>query len=114
MPQEAAGREVSWRQIGRMIASRYPPIDLFERVSSNPAGWEALIELEQLTNPRLRDEAGDFISTRSDDVFRLVIQHILKHYRYDAVRVSRSSSPRIAQPLSASQVCRRARQARSR
>jgi len=51
---------------------------------------------------------SDLVSTRSDDVFRLVIQRILKHYRYDAARVPRSSSPRIAKPLSASQVCRRA------
>ena len=50
---------VSWRQAWRIIASVYPPIDLFERVSSNPAIWEALIELEQLTNPRLRDETGE-------------------------------------------------------
>lgn len=59
MPPEAPGREVSWRQTWRIIASRYPPINLFERVSSNPAVWEALIELEQLTNPRLRDEVGE-------------------------------------------------------
>lgn len=41
-----------------MIASRYPPIDLFERVSPDPAVWDVLIELEQLTNPRVRDQVG--------------------------------------------------------
>lgn len=35
---------------------------LFERVSDNPAVWEALMELEQITNPRVRDEAGDITS----------------------------------------------------
>lgn len=52
-------RRVRWRQAWRIIASRYPPINLFERVSDDPAVWEALIELEQATNPRLRDEAGE-------------------------------------------------------
>jgi RES domain len=41
------------------VASRYPPIDLFERVSPDPAVWEALIAAEQLVNPRVRDEAGE-------------------------------------------------------
>ncbi|MDF2974654.1 MAG: hypothetical protein K0R61_5104, partial [Microvirga sp.] len=48
---EACGLAQAWR----VIASRYPPIDLFERVSTNPAVWDALIELEQLVNPRARD-----------------------------------------------------------
>lgn len=52
-------RRVAWDQTWRIIASRYPPINLFERVSDDPAVWDALIELEQLTNPRLRDEVGE-------------------------------------------------------
>jgi RES domain-containing protein len=52
-------RQVSWSEAWRIIASRFPPINLFERVSDNPAVWDALIELEQLTNPRLRDEIGE-------------------------------------------------------
>jgi RES domain-containing protein len=52
-------KTVDWKQAWRVIASRYPPIDLFERVSADPKVWDALIELEQLTNPRLRDEVGD-------------------------------------------------------
>lgn len=42
----------------RIVASRLPTIHLFERVA-NPADWEALYELESLTNPRLRNEVGD-------------------------------------------------------
>jgi len=49
---------VRWREAWRIIASRYPPIALFERVSNDPAVWDVLIELEQATNPRMRDEAG--------------------------------------------------------
>jgi hypothetical protein len=52
-------RRVVWPEAWRIIASRYPPINLFERVTTNPAVWETLIELEQLTNPRIRDEAGE-------------------------------------------------------
>jgi hypothetical protein len=37
---------------------RFPPADLFERLSADPAEWEVLAEIEALTNPRLRDEIG--------------------------------------------------------
>ncbi len=50
---------VAWPAAWRVIASRYPPIDLFERLTADPAVWEALIALEQLTNPRVRDAVGE-------------------------------------------------------
>jgi len=50
---------VGWPKAWRLIASRYPPIDLFERLTEDRAVWEALILLETATNPRIRDEAGD-------------------------------------------------------
>lgn len=64
MPPEPPGRNVAtrrvqWPKAWRIIATRYPPINLFERLSDDPAVWDALIEVEQLTNPRLRDEAGE-------------------------------------------------------
>ncbi len=49
---------IEWKPSWRIIPSRFPPIHLFERVA-NPEDWETLIELELLTNPRLRQEAGD-------------------------------------------------------
>jgi hypothetical protein len=52
-------RPTDWPQAWRIIASRYPPILLFERLTPDPAVWEALIALEQLTNPRVRDEVGE-------------------------------------------------------
>ena len=52
-------RPIDWPQAWRIIASRYPPILLFERLTPDPAVWEALIALEQLTNPRVRDEVGE-------------------------------------------------------
>lgn len=56
---EPALRRVAWYPAFRIIASRYPPTDLFERVSPDPKIWEALIQAEMLTNPRVRDEVGD-------------------------------------------------------
>jgi hypothetical protein len=50
---------VDWPQAWRIIASRYPPIALFERLTSDTAVWDALIAVEQLTNPRVRDMVGD-------------------------------------------------------
>jgi hypothetical protein len=52
-------RRIVWARATRIIAYRYPPIDLFERVSADPAVWDALIAAEQLVNPRMRDAAGE-------------------------------------------------------
>jgi hypothetical protein len=61
-----ATRRVDWPQAWRVIASRYPPIDLFERLTPDTAVWDALIALEQLTNPRVRDELGNIALVPSD------------------------------------------------
>lgn len=50
-------RRVTWGKTYRVVPSRYPPIDLFERVS-DPADWETLAAIESLTNDRLRDQIG--------------------------------------------------------
>jgi hypothetical protein len=60
-------RRIVWPQGWRIIASRYPPIDLFERLTPDPAVWDALIALEQLTNPRVRDEVGDIALVAADE-----------------------------------------------
>ncbi|GAB5468030.1 MAG: hypothetical protein Kilf2KO_10600 [Rhodospirillales bacterium] len=46
-----------WRPSWRILPSRFPPISLFERVA-DPADLEAVLALESLTNPRLRQEVG--------------------------------------------------------
>ena len=56
---EPGVRELRWTRATRIIASRYPPVPLFERVSSDPAVWEALIAAEMLVNPRIRDQVGE-------------------------------------------------------
>jgi hypothetical protein len=49
---------VQWKSTYRLIPSKYPPIDMFERIAP-AADWMALQQLEALTNPRVRDAVGD-------------------------------------------------------
>ncbi|MGP1395406.1 MAG: RES family NAD+ phosphorylase [Inquilinaceae bacterium] len=51
-------RRIRWQRLYRIIVSRYPPVDLFER-RAPPEDWEHLAALEMLTNPRLRQEWGE-------------------------------------------------------
>jgi hypothetical protein len=60
-------RRLAWPRAWRIIASRYPPVALFERLTRDPAVWDALVALEQLTNPRLRDEAGEISLVAPED-----------------------------------------------
>ena len=56
MASEAEALRVNalqWQPCFRVIPSRYPTIDLYERVAE-PADWETLHWLESLTNDRLR------------------------------------------------------------
>jgi hypothetical protein len=50
---------VRWSKAYRAIPSRFPPVDLFERLYDDPADLELLAYIEGLTNDRLRDELGD-------------------------------------------------------
>lgn len=50
----------------RLVPSRFPPIRLFEHLL-DPAELDAAYALESLTNPRLRDEAGDIQLVAPDD-----------------------------------------------
>jgi hypothetical protein len=47
----------TWTPACRLIAARLPRIDIFERVTE-PGDLAAIIELEALTNPRLRPMVG--------------------------------------------------------
>jgi hypothetical protein len=49
---------IRWDKTFRLIPSRYPPIDQFERIA-DPEDWEVLAHIEGLTNDRLREEIGD-------------------------------------------------------
>lgn len=58
---------VRWERAWRIIASRYPPIQLFERLTDDPATWEMLAEIESLTNPRVRDAIGQIQLVAPDE-----------------------------------------------
>ena len=72
MPPARPGAEpalvrIRWRQAWRIIASRYPPINLYETLTDDPAIWDALIALEEATNPRLRDAIGQLALVPPED-----------------------------------------------
>lgn len=57
---------VVWRPCYRLIPSRFPPISVYDRVA-DPADLEAVFEVENLTNPRVRQEAGDISLVPPED-----------------------------------------------
>lgn len=57
---------VEWRLSYRIIPSRFPPVGLYDRVA-DPADLEAIFAVENLTNPRLRQEAGDISLVPPED-----------------------------------------------
>src|SRR5207244_2015605 len=59
-------KSVKWLPCFRIIPSRFPPIELFERVST-PEEFEAIYEIEQLTNPRVRDEIGNINMIKKEE-----------------------------------------------
>jgi len=50
--------KVVWKPCYRLIPSHFPPVGVYDRVA-NPADLAAVFAVENLTNPRLRQEAGD-------------------------------------------------------
>ena len=50
----------------RIVASRMPTINLFERVAKDE-DWTALYELESMTNPRIRNQKGELKLVPADD-----------------------------------------------
>ncbi len=49
---------INWQPAIRIIPSRFPSINLFDRVASHE-DFDALYALEAITNDRIRDELGD-------------------------------------------------------
>ena len=50
--------EIHWPRAWRIIPSKFPPTGLFDRVAS-PEDLEAVMQLEGMTNDRVREELGD-------------------------------------------------------
>jgi RES domain-containing protein len=51
-------QRIDWDRAWRVIPSKYPPIQLFDDLSNEPAEWELLADLESAVNPRVRQEMG--------------------------------------------------------
>lgn len=49
-------RAIDWRA-HRIVPSRFPPVGPWDRIA-DPADFDALAEVEALTNPRIREELG--------------------------------------------------------
>jgi hypothetical protein len=58
--------KIVWKPCYRLIPSHFPPIGVYDRVA-NPADLDAVFALENLTNPRLRQEAGDISIVPPED-----------------------------------------------
>lgn len=58
---------VHWSRSYRIVPARFPPVALFEGVASDSGDLDALNELEGLTSPRLREQAGDIHLLRPED-----------------------------------------------
>ena len=50
--------DVHWESSWRLVPSRFPPVGLFDRVTSAD-DFEAVVAIESITNDRLRDEVGE-------------------------------------------------------
>lgn len=50
-------RRIRWTQAFRIVPSRFPPVGLFDRIA-DPKDIDAVMTIESLTNPRLREEMG--------------------------------------------------------
>ncbi len=57
---------VVWKPCYRLIPSHFPPVSVYDRVA-DPADLEAVFAVENLTNPRLRQEAGELSIVPPED-----------------------------------------------
>ncbi len=62
----AARARLRAQAIYRLIASIYPTVSVYDRIVDT-AHFAELLEIEALTNPRVREEAGDFRKVRAKD-----------------------------------------------
>jgi hypothetical protein len=57
---------IEWKPSCRIVPSRFPPVGLYDRVA-DPADLDAVFEVENMTNPRLRQEAGEISLVPPED-----------------------------------------------
>ncbi len=59
-------RRISWRPSYRLIASRYPTVGLYDAIA-DPADLDVVFAIEQLANPRIRDQIGELSLVRPEE-----------------------------------------------
>lgn len=57
---------IDWTASYRVVSSRYPTVSVYDRIT-DAKNFQAVLELEALTNPRAREEAGDYRKIRPED-----------------------------------------------
>lgn len=65
-PSEVPVRQVDWAPCFRIIPSRYPPRNLFERVADDD-DLDVVFAIESLTNDRIRDQRGEIRLVPDED-----------------------------------------------
>jgi hypothetical protein len=55
-----------WATSFRAVASKYPTVGIYDRIA-DPADLATLLEIEALTNPRVREEAAPYRKIRPED-----------------------------------------------
>ena len=51
-------KRIRWIHAYRIVPSRFPPVGVFDRIA-DPHDLDAIFAIEAMTNPRLRQEAGE-------------------------------------------------------
>lgn len=57
---------LNWSSSFRVVATKYPMVSVYDRIT-NARNFQAVLEVEALTNPRIREEAGDYRKVRPED-----------------------------------------------
>ena len=87
-------RRVRWQQACRIVPTRHPTINLFDRVA-DAEDFEALHALESLTNERVRDELGEIERVpRSERIFGPGSSPVMAAFTHVNVQGSRFSDGR--------------------
>lgn len=66
LPAALAVRRLRWAQACRIVPTRYPSVNLFDRVA-DAADFDALYALEAMTNERARQELGEVYRVPADE-----------------------------------------------
>jgi hypothetical protein len=57
---------LDWKRSYRVVSSKYPVVSVYDRIA-DARNFQAILEVEALTNPRVREEAGDYRKIRPQD-----------------------------------------------